>query len=492
MSNQQGRGTIAILLVVAAAIVVALFGVMRWNAKDALPALSGGSPGPAQTAEPQQSPGQREASIPAPPVSIPAAPPAVSAPPAGSATPGGSAAGPGNGASPAGSANVAVPVAPQTPVDPTAPSFDVVRIEPDGESVIAGRGVPGATIELLRDGQVHARVAADASGLFAFVPPPLPPGSHQVALQSIAPDGTRQRSRDSVSIVISEGRNTRPLVALTSPDRPTVLLSSPEPPDVKVAEAQAKPARPQNEANASGPSPASTTSVTPRESVKIVTVEAEDGGKLYVSGRAAPGATVRLYLNESFIAPGGVGGDGNVSFAIGRGVRPGDYRVRLDDVDPVSGSVKSRAEVGFHVPAPIVASPPSVVPPVTNPSQAVAAAKGAGSAPAASEQRQLPAASPGKESAAGRNAKAQIASAAPEGRDLGGRDLPPSAVLIPDVNTAIISRGDNLWRLSQRIYGQGLRYTEIYGANKGQIRNPDLIYPGQLFVLPADGASKPK
>ena len=82
-----------------------------------------------------------------------------------------------------------------------------------------------------------------------------------------------------------------------------------------------------------------------------MTVETEDGGSLFVSGQAAPGATVRLYLNESFIAPGGVGGDGKVSFAIARGVKPGDYRVRLDDVDPVSGEVKSRAEVGFNVPA---------------------------------------------------------------------------------------------------------------------------------------------
>ena len=80
---------------------------------------------------------------------------------------------------------------------PSLPSFDLVRVEPDGESVIAGRAAPGATIELLRGDQVHARAAADASGLFAIVPPPLPPGSHQVALQSIAPDGTRQRSEQT-------------------------------------------------------------------------------------------------------------------------------------------------------------------------------------------------------------------------------------------------------------------------------------------------------
>jgi len=94
--------------------------------------------------------------------------------------------------------------------------------------------------------------------------------------------------------------------------------------------------------------------------VKIVSVEAEEGGRLFVSAKASPGATVRLYLNETLVAPGGAGGDGRVSFAIGRGVRPGGYRVRIDDVDPVSGAVKSRAEVEFKMPAPLtVAAPPA-------------------------------------------------------------------------------------------------------------------------------------
>ena len=64
------------------------------------------------------------------------------------------------------------------------------------------------------------------------------------------------------------------------------------------------------------------------------------------------------------------------------------------------------------------------------------------------------------------------------------RDLDALTVVIPEVNTTIVSRGDNLWSISRRIYGQGVRYTEIYGANQEQIRDPKLIYPGQAFVLP--------
>src|SRR5205085_197998 len=109
-----------------------------------------------------------------------------------------------------------------------APSFDVVRVEPTGESVIAGRAAPGATVELLRNGTMHARVASDASGLFAFVPQPLPPGTSEIVLQSIAPDGARMHSRESITVVVAPKRDQKPLVALTSPDRPTVVLSSPD------------------------------------------------------------------------------------------------------------------------------------------------------------------------------------------------------------------------------------------------------------------------
>lgn len=49
---------------------------------------------------------------------------------------------------------------------------------------------------------------------------------------------------------------------------------------------------------------------------------------------------------------------------------------------------------------------------------------------------------------------------------------------------AIIRRGDNLWTIARRVYGEGMRYTQIYDANLDQIRDPDLIYPGQVFDLP--------
>ncbi len=48
----------------------------------------------------------------------------------------------------------------------------------------------------------------------------------------------------------------------------------------------------------------------------------------------------------------------------------------------------------------------------------------------------------------------------------------------------IVQPGQTLWRLARTAYGTGVRYTVIYLANREQIRDPRLIYPGQAFALP--------
>jgi nucleoid-associated protein YgaU len=60
-------------------------------------------------------------------------------------------------------------------------------------------------------------------------------------------------------------------------------------------------------------------------------------------------------------------------------------------------------------------------------------------------------------------------------------DAPTGSVAIPN---RIVSRGDSLWAISRRAYGDGARYDLIFSANRDKIHNPDLIYPGQTFVLP--------
>lgn len=47
-----------------------------------------------------------------------------------------------------------------------------------------------------------------------------------------------------------------------------------------------------------------------------------------------------------------------------------------------------------------------------------------------------------------------------------------------------VVEGNSLWRIARRHYGRGSAFTLIYQANKAAIRDPDLIYPGQVFHLP--------
>jgi nucleoid-associated protein YgaU len=187
--------------------------------------------------------------------------------------------------------------------------------------------------------------------------------------------------------------------------------------------------------------------------VVVEAVEIEPGGKFHASGRARPGAAVRLYLNDTFVASVMAGADGRFAATINEGVAPGSYRVRLDEVESNSGAVRTRAEVPFNVPDTVVTA--------SVPAQATA-----------SKRPDIAAAAKQPLLAAG------VATVLPDGDS-------PSTVVVPKIVTTTVSRGDSLWRLSRDTYGAGTRYAVIYRANREQIRNPNLIHPGQIFVLPA-------
>jgi nucleoid-associated protein YgaU len=77
---------------------------------------------------------------------------------------------------------------------------------------------------------------------------------------------------------------------------------------------------------------------------------------------------------------------------------------------------------------------------------------------------------------------------ASDGKPVARLELPFDRVVVPpgtkDVRRLVVVRGDNLWNIARAHYGVGFHHTVIYGANKEQIRSPDLIYPGQVFSLP--------
>ena len=474
------------------------------------------------------------------------------------------------------------------PSGPVGLAFDIIRIEPSGEAVIAGRGAPDARVALLRNGAVHDETISDASGNFVFIPEPFPVGTSDVTLRATGSDGSDLVSQESLTIVVDEDRRRQPMVARIAPGQPTEVLSRPEPeppvtlvdaasadvaPDTVVSREQvsgeqvsegsvrgetvaevtttpsaedridgetAAGSGPDAAAQITGIPVADTAQETARETaretaqdtiedtvedttagrsiaaldatgpvevpasepadarmgVRIIAVEAETGGGLFVSGEAEAEAVIRLYLNDTLVTQAEADDAGDISFAIRRGVRAGRYQVRLDDVDPATGTVLSRAEVGFTVPEAVAALPepqtepapattaqPAPEPTVTEPDDpvAVTADASATDSPPAGEQvaQDLPEAAA---ETAGEAAEATIEATVAD-RDSA---RPEATVTVPELATAIVERGDSLWRISRQVYGRGIRYTEIFEANQDQIRNPDLIFPGQVFVLPPD------
>lgn len=317
----------------------------------------------------------------------------------------------------------------------TPPSFDTVRVEPTGEVVVAGRGEPDSTVTLMINGKPSETADLKETGQFVVIPPALKPGAHSLSLSMKLADGKIVASVQDVTVDVPDTSKGNVVVALSEPGKATEILV-PIPPDLTAAGDLAVNKLPSAGATVQVQVQAQAETGA-RAGVAITVVEAEDTGTLYASGTAAKDASVRLYLNETYLDTAQVGTEGKWSLKVVKGITPGTYNVRVDDVEAATGKVLSRAEVKFDF-APKVAE--------------VAAAP---ETPSASTPE--PAATTVKDA---------------------------SAVVVAAIETATVVRGDSLWRISKKTYGSGFRYLVIHQANKEQIRNPDLIYPGQVFVLP--------
>jgi len=304
---------------------------------------------------------------------------------------------------------------------PLKPAFDVVNVEPTGEAVIAGRAEPNARVELRDAGKTVAEATADASGQFVIIPPTLAPGDHSL---SLAADAGKAAPETSSAVAVSVPRPEAKVAAAATAAPATTAAPAPSPPALAMR-------------TLATPPPAAASRVA------IQSVEADAAGGLVARGSAEPNATVRLYLNGADVADAKTQSDGRWSLTIKHGMTPGGYVMRADEIKPGDPSVVASADTPFDYPAP----------------------SGALGTPA-------PAASPATPGAAA------AASA-------GEPNAPPSADVVVDrVETALVVSGHTLWALSQNYYGDPTRYPVIYEANKSQIRNPNLIYPGQVFVVP--------
>lgn len=319
-----------------------------------------------------------------------------------------------------------------------APVFDVARIESSGDAVIAGRAAPGASVELLRNGEVHDRAVADKAGQFVMVPPRLPSGDYELTLRANEPDGNQATSKTGVSVALHQNPKAPPIVAPHDNAKDSVAALTPR-----------------DRASVAAPKPAPTAPAV-AQPVAVELVDAEPGGKLSISGHSSPGAALRLYVNNSYLASSKASADGRFAFTVSKDVGPGTHHARLDEVMSKSGAGRARAEVPFDVPE----------------------AKAAVAAAAATADHTGAVQLAKHDDAAGASA-AGAAAGASEGSSFAA--VPKNATTIA---TTVVVRGDSLWRISRATYGAGERYTLIFGANHAQIRNPNRIYPGQVFVLP--------
>lgn len=373
----------------------------------------------------------------------------------------------------------------------TRPTFDVVRVEPGGEAIIAGRAAPGSEVELLANGNVIDRTRANEAGEFVLMPPPLQAGSHELVLRT-----KDAGSRQAVTVSVPQPGGGEVLVVVGEPGKPSQVVQAGAPESPSAGALSQVPGYVQTPAGADTP-------------LRIGAVEAESG-RLFVQGSGPPGGKTVIYLNDAPLAEATVGPDGRWSLTVSKGLSAGDYRIRIDQMGP-DGKVIARAEVPFTsqvaalaqsapvsqapaeqrpapepapqpVPAapaaamappapPVVAEPAPVASvPETPPVVAVAPrAPAPATTPSEPPARPAPPPSPAPETAAPPQDPAPAASANP---------------VVAQVETFEVKRGDNLWQISRQIYGAGVRYSTIYEANTDQIRDPDRIYPGQIFVVP--------
>lgn len=79
----------------------------------------------------------------------------------------------------------------------------------------------------------------------------------------------------------------------------------------------------------------------------------------------------------------------------------------------------------------------------------------------------------------------QFASTKPQVAVQPQRAAEASPAPVQAAKTYTVKKGDCLWNIAKQFYGNGSQYNKIYNANTDKVKNPNLIYPGQVLTIPA-------
>jgi nucleoid-associated protein YgaU len=207
---------------------------------------------------------------------------------------------------------------------PTPPSFDIVKVDPSGHAVIAGRAAPGAKVQVRDGDKLLGDVTADGRGEWVLVPTdPMAPGERQLTLEAIDPaTGTKTKSTDTVALAVaalSAGSSAPGTVAVLLPgneNQPAQALQTP--------------------GGASG-------------ALSFDTAEYNGKGELMLSGHARAGATLHLYADNQPLATVTADGNGKWSTVSPRPQAEGKIELRADEL-AADGSVAQRVAEPFEPP----------------------------------------------------------------------------------------------------------------------------------------------
>ncbi|MDP5323252.1 MAG: LysM peptidoglycan-binding domain-containing protein [Paracoccaceae bacterium] len=343
-----------------------------------------------------------------------------------------------------------------------APSFDTVRIEQDGLATLAGRAPAGADVSILLDDQQITVTKSTSGGSFAVLITLEPASSaRSLSLLATLKDGRKIVSADRVIVapIMSE-----PVFAQVAP----TPEAAPEVAPVETAQAKALAVKkPQAEAPAS--------LLITDQGVQVLTAQADPivaknvslesisyapDGAVQVAGRGQAGQNVRVYVEnkvqlEATIWPSGSWG-GRLADVV-----PGIYTLRVDQIS-ADGQVTSRIETPFKRETLEDLAKVNA----TTLVEAVAEPAATSATPVSEAVADNVAEPVAKEVAELASEPATLQAAAPKSVSV------------------TVQPGFTLWGIAQENFGSGILYVQVYEANRDKIKNPDLIYPGQIFTLP--------
>ncbi len=268
---------------------------------------------------------------------------------------------------------------------PRVPSFDVLRVEPDGSTVIAGSAEPNAKLEIVDGEKVVTTTNVGPSGDFAAVlDNPLPPGDHELVLRATGKDGKAVSSEEVATVSVPKDDSTQVLAMVSKPGAASRIITAPSAKQGRVvtgeeasaAGAQAKATdRPtatdatprEDSAVVASANPAAGTATPPAakteadQDVMVNAVEIEND-HIFVAGTAKPNAKVRAYADDKLIGENAAGADGHFVVDGPMPLAVGDHKIRVDVLDG-SGKVVVRTSVNFTRPegnqVTVAAQPPA-------------------------------------------------------------------------------------------------------------------------------------